>query len=146
MSEEQNQPGIVGEIVEDLHTLEQKAEHLLHPAAQDVALSEKEAGGPTRNPTSVSCQDPVHALGTLSDAADSGDDPNAAASPAVDSSASDTQSSARPVSQDVAMQAASVSVSVANSIGKLRAFLWQFKTSSVAHLHAELDKLESILK
>lgn len=126
-----------------------------HPAAQDVPLTEQEAGGSTRNPTSASGQDHAPVLGMQSDAgaetaSASGEDPNAAASPAVASSASDTPSSAPPASPGDVTPEGSAFASAGNealkSIHTLRTFLWTFEAASVAHLHAELDKLKAIFE
>ncbi|RBL67660.1 hypothetical protein C3E98_030710, partial [Pseudomonas sp. MWU13-2625] len=174
MSEEQN-PGLIGEIVDGLHNLEQKVTNFIHqapdapPSDNSPSSTEpvREAGGTAQNPTDASGPLDAPAHGTQSDAdanpalasgdapavAASGessdassadlsatadasqepsitqetnassaatapqesqapvepstsaaplvgaDDPNAAAPTAGDSSASDTQSSASPVSQ-----------------------------------------------
>lgn len=181
MSEEQqNQStGIVGEIVEGLHNLEQKVETFLHPEASDNAPSSsepvQEAGGAAQNPTDASGQIPAPALGTQSDvvAADSasgdpgnanaadtgssagagaaigtGDDPNAAAPTAGDSSASDMQSSASPVSQvGVGLAiAASVSEAIASRVYTLRKHFWTFGEVTRAPFIKLLDEIEALVK
>lgn len=60
------------------------------------------------------------------------------------------QSSANTAQQNVAMQGISASESRAKgalaSLQRLREHLWTFERSAVAHLHAEIDKLESIFR
>lgn len=60
------------------------------------------------------------------------------------------QSSASTAQQNVATQGISASESRANgalaSLQRLREHLWTFERSAVAHLHAEIDKLESIFR
>lgn len=60
------------------------------------------------------------------------------------------QSSASTAQQNVAMQATSGFESRAKgalaSLQRLREHLWTFEHSAVAHLHAEIDKLESIFR
>ncbi|CAJ2933517.1 hypothetical protein [Burkholderia pseudomallei] len=123
-----------------------------HPAAQDVPLTEQEAGGSTRNPTSASGQDHAPVLGMQSDAgaetaSASGNDPNAAASPAVASSASGTLSSVNLASQPGVTLAASAFVAerIRASVQRIREHLWTFERSAVEHLHAELDVIERLL-
>lgn len=60
------------------------------------------------------------------------------------------QSSANTAQQNVATQGISASESRAKgalaSLQRLREHLWTFEHSAVAHLHAEIDKLESIFR
>ena len=76
--------------------------------------------------------------------------PNAVASPAVAEQASDTSSSANPVSPDAVTQAvaaysASLGEQIKASTQRIRKFLWTFNGDAVDHLHAELDKLEKLV-
>ncbi len=78
----------------------------------------------------------------------SGDDPNAAAPTAGDSSASDTQSSASPVSQvGVGLAiAASVSEAIASRVYTLRKHFWTFDEVTRAPFIKLLDEIEALVK
>ncbi|MEK6357319.1 MAG: hypothetical protein V4796_31470 [Burkholderia cenocepacia] len=99
MSEEQqNQPtGIVGEIVEGLHSLEQKVDTFLHPAASDNAPSStepvQEAGGaaPGEVVTSAAAPASANALDLAASSSDSTANAQTSGDPAG-SSASSTES------------------------------------------------------
>lgn len=249
MSEEQqNQPtGIVGEIVEGLHNLEQKVDHLIHgdtapsssePVQEAGAAAPGEAGSqpdtadtaagagsatqiegasPVSDAlvTGIADSAPVVAASGEVGAADSGaetivtdaantsvspstshqsdaatpgasgeagnavpeastaeiasgqslsmatdgaavnaeggegsDDPNAAAPTAGDSSASDTQSSASPVSQvGVGLAiAASVSEAISSRVYMLRKHFWTFDEATRAPFIKLLDEIEALVK
>ncbi|WP_175770555.1 hypothetical protein [Burkholderia anthina] len=260
MSEEQQnqQQGIVGEIVEGLHTLEQKVENFIHPAESDnapssaepapvsVAIENKDSlasaliatvapaqeGGtaasgestaaaqvagaaidpsapsasavtapstlspaavdapavavvgeigaapaaPVPNAISATTSVDVAASGTTPGVGDAGngtggasdapatsasnaaasgdvgtaaaDDPNAGASTVVDASASDTQSSASPVSQvDVGLAiAASVSEAITPRVYQLRKHFWTFDEAARAPFIKLLDEIEALVK
>ncbi|MFW2458349.1 hypothetical protein ACN4GH_01840 [Burkholderia pseudomallei] len=116
-----------------------------HPAAQDVPLGGVVELAPG---TDVTIHPEAVAVAPITVVAQ--DDPNAAASPAVASSASDTPSSAPPASPGDVTPEGSAFASAGNealkSIHTLRTFLWTFEAASVAHLHAELDKLKAIFE
>ncbi|RKE36655.1 hypothetical protein B0G76_2857 [Paraburkholderia sp. BL23I1N1] len=76
--------------------------------------------------------------------------PNVAASPAESTSASDTSSSVSNALQDVGTSTVAVVDSAKreaarSALARLRSHLWTFESGAVASLHADLDKLESIL-
>ncbi|KVH29587.1 hypothetical protein [Burkholderia cepacia] len=115
-AENQSQ-GIVGEIIEGLHKVETAVEHLVHgdgapsnsdptpqPSAEQLAAiamgtntqAPQEAGGAVTGESNNASGDskPEESAGALTGT----DDPNAGASPAASTSASDTASSASPAS------------------------------------------------
>ena len=79
-----------------------------------------------------------------------GEDPNGAASAAGSVSGADSESSAQPASQNDGTADRNVSASLVEraraSIDHLRAHLWTFEHSAVAHLHKDLDFVESLFK
>ncbi|BAO04718.1 hypothetical protein [Ralstonia phage RSK1] len=172
MSEEQtNQTSIVGEIVSEFQKLEEKVEHLIHP---DAAAQLQEAGMSAVGPFDATAPaiEAAAASGTfpnvipaISDLAPMqstteqiaqiqaiGDAPvpmNASVSDVVAQSENGMQSSVRAASPNDGTLAASgfaddVAARALASIQRIREHLWTFERSAVAHLHAELDKLESI--
>lgn len=118
------------------------------PAMNDapaVAASGEIVGGAVGGETGVSAT-AVEQAATPS--AQTGDDPNAAAPTAGDSSASDTQSSASPVSQvgEGLAIAASVSEAVVSRLYVLRKHFWTFEESARAPFIKLLDEIEALVK
>lgn len=113
-----------------------------HPAAQDVPLGGVVELAPG---TDVTIHPEAVAVAPITVVAQ--DDPNAAASPAVASSASDTLSSVNLASQPGVTLAASAFVAerIRASVQRIREHLWTFERSAVEHLHAELDAIERLL-
>jgi hypothetical protein len=118
--------GIVGELLDDVRELGEKIENFINPGESD------------NSPSSTELTSAVT------------EDPNAGASAAGNPSVADSASSAQPVSQSVVTEARSVSASLVErarvSIDHLRAHLWTFEQSTVAHLHKDLDFIESLFK
>jgi len=91
--------------------------------------------------------------GTSEGATGTVDDPNAGASSAavtvVDASRSSVSGASSSASAATNSEAAgafeSLAEQVRTSVHKIRKFLWTFDNSAVAHLHAELDKLEKLV-
>ncbi|TDV06049.1 hypothetical protein C7408_12430 [Paraburkholderia caballeronis] len=160
MSEEQtNQPtGIVGEIVEGLHKVEEAVEHLIHPAT--------EAGGAMMGELSTSdatnsislAESNIPGERAVSDAIASSSIADApavalesgegAASAAADPSANATPSSAPAASPAVGIAAASVSVAeqVSQRVYQLRQHFWTFEASARAPFIKLLDEIEALVK
>jgi hypothetical protein len=124
LAQQQQSKGIVGELLDDVRELGEKIENFINPS--DPAPSSTEPA------TAAS------------------EDPNADASAAGNPSDADSASSAQPASQSVDTEDRSVSASLVErarvSIDHLRAHLWTFEQSTVAHLHKDLDFVESLFK
>ena len=117
---EQQPTGIIGEVTNLMHKLEDGLEHLVDGAKQAAQDDEpgqegnadaSNAGLPSESATQASATNALNASGTQG-----------------------TQS--RPVSAEQAEAA----------IAKLRVHLWTFSQDAVSTLHAELDKLETFIK
>jgi hypothetical protein len=124
LAQQQQPKGIVGELLDDVRELGEKIENFINPS--DAAPSSTEPA------TAAS------------------EDPNAGASAAGNPSDADSASSAQVASQSVVTGDRSVSASLVErarvSIDHLRAHLWTFEQSTVAHLHKDLDFVESLFK
>jgi hypothetical protein len=140
--------GIVGELLDDVRELGEKIESFIHP--QDGENAEGNAAGTV--PASVGSEENSGAATAAPGASASGvgEDPNAVASAAENTSGADSASSAQVASQSVDTGDRSVSASLVErarvSIDHLRAHLWTFEQSTVAHLHKDLDFVESLFK
>lgn len=146
MSEEQTtQPtGIVSEIVEGLHELEQKVENFVHPSESDKAEPAPSADTPAESATAETDTPAVAppATGGTETAADAG---NAGASPAADSSASVISSSASPASPDVDTPAAQTVDPARHVLGKIVTLMRAKFRGLSSDLNALLDEAESVL-
>jgi hypothetical protein len=148
LAQQQQPKGIVGELLDDVRELGEKIDSFIHP--QDGENAEGNAAGTV--PASVGSEENSGAATATPGASASGvgEDPNAGASAAASHCDADSASSAQAASQSVDTGARSVSASLVErarvSIDHLRAHLWTFEQSTVAHLHKELDFVESLFK
>lgn len=133
--------GIVVELLDDVRELGEKIESFINPQ-EDAMGNELSA-----QMSSIESAPTSPETSTLPCA---GEDPNADASAAESNSGADSASSARSALQSADTADRSVSASLVEraraSIDRLRAHLWTFEQSSVAHLHKELDFIESLFK
>jgi len=144
MSEEQN-PGLIGEIVDGLHNLEEKVERAIHgDGAPSSTEPVQEAGGAAAGESIGSSASIESSPGSAG-----GDNPNAAASAAASTSLIESASSVLPAS--LAGAAAVVGTYASDQIKARLASIKQqldvhhFEQSLVAAIHADLDAIEGML-
>lgn len=144
--------GLVGELLDDVRELGEKIENFINPQ-EDAMGNRRVADAPeTATDSSGSSSAEASTVGSMDAAATDvrGEDPNAGASVAESNSGADLGSSAELASQKPDTADRSVSASLVEraraSIDHLRAHLWTFEHSAVAHLHKDLDFVESLFK
>lgn len=125
--------------------------HDAQPSSAEPQPQAMEVGMAAPDPTvATASAAPVASSSSSSESQSEADAPNAVASAAASASAVGSASSVSPASPVGATADRVVSESLVErakeGIGRLRAHLWSFEQSTVAHLHRELDFIESLFK